>query len=885
LTEFSVYRLLVLILRAMNYKIAVICAALLMSHSVEAQLFKKKKKAPEVPAIASPKKENKMEKISDKTKSCIKLPGLFTVYRDTNSGQMYFQVSSKQLDVEYIHFTYTENGVMDVGAHRGAYRGSTIFKIRKVYDNLEFAQQNTSYYFDPKNAISKSANANISEGIMAFEKIIAKDENGNYLISADELFLTEQLQAIKEGGREGTKGFQLGKLAKGKTQYEKIKNYPENLDVIVRYVFDNPAANGGHSAAVTDSRYVSVVVQHSFIAVPNNGFKPRRDDYRIGYFSESVNDMTGKDFVNFRDLIHRWDLQKKDPNAALSEPVKPIVWWIENTTPKELRPVIKEAALQWNKAFEPLGFINAIQIFEQPDTATWDAGDIRYNVLRWTSSPNPPFGGYGPSFVNPRTGEILGADIMFEFLFLTNRVKAESVYPTSEKWGYNECEAGVHMHDEHLAAQATIAALELDSNESAMQYIQSDTIILTRLIKESIHYLVLHEMGHTLGLMHNMRASQLHSPDELVNSELTYKTGLIGSVMDYPAINLPPQKGVKVQYCQTEPGPYDRWAIEYGYSVGLEDASQESVRLRNIARKSVLKENAFGNDADDVRAPGKAIDPRVMVNDLSNDAMGYSESKLKQIKTLLPELQKNWGAVLGGGAQNHQAMVSVFNLFISSYATHLGIVSRYVGGVFVERFEPGQITDKKPYTAVTRADQLRALKILNDYIFAPSSLEIPSDLASYLQPVRRGFGFFSQSEEPKMHGRIESIQESVLDHLLHPNVLRRMTDNFYFGNSLTALEYMNSLTDAIFKQDLNGLPSTHRRQLQIMYVERLMGLMKWMGGSGLDPISKTAIHKQLIQINNWMSSNNVKLENTVQLEQLKAHRDYLHLLLEQFLDD
>lgn len=870
----------------MRSKIILISAAILLSHTAEAQLFKKKKKVSDVAAApTSPKKENKLEKISEKTKNCVKLPGLFTVYRDTTTGQLFLQVSNKQLDVEYIHFTYTENGVMDVGAHRGAYRGSSIFKIRKVYDNLEFALQNTSYYFDPNNAISKSANANISEGIMAFEKILAKDENGNFLISADELFLTEQLQAVKEGGREGAKGFQLGKLAKGKTQYEKVKNYPENLDIVVRYVFDNPTASGAHSAAVTDSRYVSVVVQHSFIAVPNNGFKPRRDDQRIGYFSESVNDMTGKDFVNYRDLIHRWDLQKKDPNATKSEPVKPIVWWIENTTPKELRPVIKEAALQWNKAFEPLGFINAVQVFEQPDTASWDAGDIRYNVLRWTSSPNPPFGGYGPSFVNPRTGEILGADIMFEFLFLTNRVKAESVYPTSEKWHNEMCQAGLHLHEEQLAAQAYLGVLGLDTLENPMVYVNSDTIVLTRLIRESIHYLVLHEMGHTLGLMHNMRASQLHTPEELLNPELTYKTGLIGSVMDYPAINLPPKKGMKVQYCQTEPGPYDRWAVEYGYSVGLEDDDQEAVRLRNIAKKSVLKENAFGNDADDVRSPGKAIDPRVMVNDMSSDAMAFSESKLAQIRMMLPEIQKNWGASLGVNAQNHQAMVSVFNLLMSSYATHLGIISRYVGGVYVERFEPGQVNNKQPYLAVSRQDQLKAIKLINDYVLAPGSIEVPNDLAIYLQPVRRGFGFFSQSEEPKMHGRIESIQESVMDHLLHPNVLRRMTDNYYFGNSMSALEYMNTLTDAVFKQDLNQLPSTHRRQLQINYVERLMELMKWMGGKGLDPISKTAIHKQLVQVNSWMSASMPKLDNAAQLEQLKAHRDYLRLLLDQFLDD
>ena len=111
------------------------------------------------------------------------------------------------------------------------------------------------------------------------------------------------------------------------------------------------------------------------------------------------------------------------------------MWWIENTTPKEFRATIKAAGESWNKAFEPLGFINAVQVMEQPDTATWDAGDIRYNVLRWTSSPSPPFGGYGPSFVNPRTGEILGADIMLEYVFVTNRLVAEKLFEVKRPTG------------------------------------------------------------------------------------------------------------------------------------------------------------------------------------------------------------------------------------------------------------------------------------------------------------------------------------------------------------------------------------------------------------------------------------------------------------------
>ena len=157
--------------------------------------------------------------------------------------------------------------------------------------------------------------------------------------------------------------------------------------------------------------------------MPENNYVPRFEDPRVGYFAPQITDMTSADDPTpYRDMIHRWNLEKKNPGQARSEVIEPITWWIENTTPHEFRGAIEEEVLAWNKAFEKAGLINAVVVKTQPDDAEWDAGDIRYNVLRWTSSPTPPFGGYGPSFVNPRTGQILGADIMLEFVYFTNRV-------------------------------------------------------------------------------------------------------------------------------------------------------------------------------------------------------------------------------------------------------------------------------------------------------------------------------------------------------------------------------------------------------------------------------------------------------------------------------
>lgn len=791
------------------------------------------------------------------------MDGLFTLYQDSTNGQVFMLVKKEQLNKEYIHFTYTENGVLPAGFHKGQFRGSRVFLIKKVYDNIEFEQQNTQYFFDPKSTLSKSSSTNISNASLAFEKIQAINEKtGEYLIDADELFLTEKLHQIKPSPRPmnplAGMAFSLGSLSKAKSRYERVKGYPENIDLVVRYVFDNPYPMSGGGEEVTDARSVSVTMQHSIIAMPQNNYQPRFDDPRIGYFAEEVNDMTTTDAVNYRDLIHRWNLVKKDPTAAKSEPVKPITWWIENTTPLEYRPIIKAAALEWNRAFEPLGFINAVQVFEQPDTATWDAGDIRYNVLRWTSSPAPPFGGYGPSFVNPRTGEILGADIMLEYIFVTNRVNAEKLF--ENRAGQEHfCEAGNHLHNEAIMGMQMLKA----SGASQIE--------MTRLIQQSLYYLVLHEMGHTMGLQHNMKASQLLSPAELKSLTGTDASGLIGSVMDYPALNLHHNGKQDINYCQTKPGPYDLWAIEYGYSIANDDIEAEQKRLDKILSRSGEKVLTFGNDADDMRSPGKGIDPRVMVNDLSSDAITYGIERIELIKQILPTLLSRYG----NEGESYQELKNSYNNLMSGQAGMLGIISRYVGGVYVERVAPGAENPKQPYTPVAYADQKRAMKAIAKFALAPDALMAPDSLIPYLQSQRRGYNFFASTEDPKLHDQVEGIQVSVLMHLLSPSVLQRMTDSREYGNTYSVGEMMTDLTDAIFKEDLAGNVNTYRQNLQINYVKYLTAIAGFKTSFAYDNISQARATAQLLDIQKKMKAAVAGDKDT------RDHRQYINQLIEK----
>ena len=315
---------------------------------------------------------------------------------------------------------------------------------------------------------------------------------------ADDLFVDENLLQIKPtpDPDQGPKdAFRLGNLSDDKTKITAIRSYPLNTDVQVEYVYDNPAPVVRGNEEITDSRYVSISVQHSLIAIPENDYEPRLTDHRMGYFSQQVTDLTQDHPTPYRDLVERWHLVKQNPGAESSEPVEPIVWWIENTTPVEFRDAVREGVLAWNRSFEKIGFRNALEVRVQPDDADWEAEDIRYNVLRWTSSPDPLFSGYGPSFTNPRTGQIIGADIMLEYATTLRRVQFQRILgglggesaEIPQALAQHYCSFAHDLQVSHAFGRFAVNALNLGS------------VVEEQVLHEFLIDLVLHEVGHTLG--------------------------------------------------------------------------------------------------------------------------------------------------------------------------------------------------------------------------------------------------------------------------------------------------------------------------------------------------------------------------------------------------
>ncbi len=774
-------------------------------HTLQAQNNKKDKDAT---------KKTIKELIKNSTKS----EGLFTIYQDTLNGNLKMLLNQTHLNKEYIYFSQINDGIREVGTLRGIYGSSKIFKIEKYFDRIDFIEQNTSFYFDPNNPLSKAADANISNAVLASIPIeAANHKEGKYLIKMDALFLKEAFAQIKPAKQpnENPKAFKLGVLNKEKTKVRSVKNYPENTLVVSEYVYSNPSILNNGSRAVTDGRNVSIKVTHSLLRMPENSYKPRFDDPRVGYFATKVDNMTSLSAVHYRDLIHRWNLTKKNPNAEISEAVEPIVWWIENTTPIAFRESIKEGVLKWNDAFEKIGIKNALQVKIQPDNATWDAGDVRYNVLRWTSSPEPRFGGYGPSFVNPRTGQILGADIMLEFVHHTNRVKydrlfsSEHVEETSLGYDHNAdshyCSYGYELQDNTLFGKTL-----LESRDDNM-------IDVEGLKKQAMVSLIMHEVGHTLGLSHNMKASHLYSPKQLNDENFIKGKAFIGSVMDYDLIHINRKIKKQTQYFSSELGPYDYWAIQCGYQTV--DSKKE---LENIKARSTEPELLFGNDADDMRSSSIGIDPRVMVNDMSNDPITYSVERMELVNEMLADIKSKYKTK----GKSYEELLQAYTILKRQYTNAGKVVSRYIGGIYVDRGLIAQPGSKQPYTPVPYELQHQAMEVLQKYVFAPEAFNTPNELYSHLAKQRRGYDFRIKTEDPKIHQEQLAYQKDILTHLLHPNTQQRLLDTEKYGNSYTLSEMMASLNTAIFSDDITeGTVNSFRQNLQLTYTKMLIDMV------------------------------------------------------------
>ena len=792
------------------------------------------------------KKEEKDDGLEAFLEDLTYFEGLIDVYRNDDDGKVYFLIKKDQLEKEFIYFAHILDGIVEAGTWRGNYLDNGIIKFIKYFDQIRIDRVNTAYVFDETNPLSKSKNANISNSLIDSLKIQKTSETEDkFLIEVTSLLLSENLSKItvapyKEDPKES---FKIGSISKNKSSINEVLNYPENTDFEINFVFSNASNKPIENQ---DSRNNSISLRYSFINYPENNFEPRIEDQRIGFFSERKTNLSSTDITPYEDLINKWHLEKKDKDNEKSVPIKPITFWIENTTPYELRPIIKNAVLAWNIAFEEAGFIDAIEVKIQPDDADWSAGDIRYNVLRWTSSPNPPFGGYGPSFTNPRTGEILGADIMLEWIYLTNRVRYSEIFENQEIRENDFCHNSLLKQENRIFGKLATEALDLNENE------------ISRLYEEDLYQLILHEVGHTLGLNHNFAASTLHNNSDVHNPEITYKEGLSSSVMDYHALNIAPLGVEQGQYADVKPGKYDILAIKYGYSPELLKKD-----LDNLLEKYSTKEYLFGNDGDDMRSPGKGIDPRINTGDMSNDPVGYAKDRIILSQNLIPKLYDT----LKTKSDSWESIYQGYRILLRQIHTSAEIISRQIGGVYINR---GFMSDRDqdPYKVVPYEIQKESIKILSEHYFDSEKFILPPNIANKMQRERRSFDFFGKTEDPKFHNMILKGQKRVLKHFTNSRVLKRLTDTSLYGNKYLPNELFRDLTSSIFDESksrkLNGID----QNLQAYYLKRLIMIFK-SGSFDSPSISASLASLEKIKAYTFSPSYDEATENHKKLIRLR----------------
>ena len=339
---------------------------------------------------------------------------------------------------------------------------------------------------------------------------------------------------------------------------------------------------------------------------------------------------------------------------------------------------------------------------------------------------------------------------------------------------------------------------------------------MSRLYEEDLYQLILHEVGHTLGLNHNFAASYLHNNSDIHNPEITYQEGLSSSVMDYHGLNIAPLGTKQGQYADIKPGKYDVLAIKYAYTPNLSKKD-----LSKLLEENSSIEFLFGNDGDDMRSPGKGIDPRINTGDMSNNPVEYAKDRIILSQHLIPKLYET----LKSKSNSWESIYQGYRILLRQIHSSAEIISRQVGGVYISR---GLMTEdsENPYEVVPYDVQKKSIQILSQYYFNSSNLLVPAEIASKMQRERRSFDFFGKTEDPKIHSMILKGQKRVLKHFTNSRVLKRLTDSSLYGNEYLPSELLDDLTSSIFNQNKSRILNGIDQNLQSYFVKRLIMILK-----------------------------------------------------------
>ena len=522
-----------------------------------------------------------------------------------------------------------------------------------------------------------------------------------------------------------------------------------------------------------DPRSLFLGFQYNFAKLPDEPMRPRLADPRLGHFTASRFDFSNDDKLTpYVSYVQRWRLEKKDPAAELSEPKQPIVFWLDRNIPLRYRDTVSAGVLEWNKAFERIGFKDAIQAKVQPDDADFDTLDARFASIRWMTTARPEFGGIGPRQVDPRTGEILDADIGIDPVRLRNSryrladQRSNAAAPATDGPGLLPDHA-LHCRLEDFIAEDRGFALDLLAarGELAPGSTAAESFVFSDL-KET----VMHEVGHALGLTHNFRASTVYTQAQLADREFTRANGVSGSVMEYTPINLALKGEPQGEYSMATLGPYDYWAIEYAYRPLPPE--REAEVLARIAARSSEPLLAFAFDEE----TNAGLDPDASAGDLGADPLAYAARRL----ALAKELWERWEARPLQPGESYASLRRNVTRGITQVRESGLLAARHIGGISVLRDAAG--SGRTPMNPVAMAKQREALRLIETGVFAADSFRFKPE---FLRSLSTDFadrhdaydvGIAPGGLDYSLPMQVLAAQRAVLDRLMSESVAQRLLD-------------------------------------------------------------------------------------------------------------
>lgn len=600
-----------------------------------------------------------------------------------------------------------------------------------------------------------------------------------------------------------------------------VKAFPKNLEISARLTFVPGEPTTLDS--LPDTRFLPLTLHYSFAELPAIPLEPRIADDRLGYINTVRKDFSRGQETFFVRYANRWRLEPGEQDGALWRPKTPIVYYVDRTVPERWRPVVKAGIEAWNRAFEEAGFKDAIRAEVLPADA--DPADLRYHSVRWITSDQPNFGAIGPSIVDPRTGEILDADILIEAdmvldfrddweLYASPEPRlAQLLHPTPVASGTEALDFG-----DGLAAQGALLRLALTADGA----IAPGDPTPDRYMEQALKWVVMHEVGHTLGLDHNFRASASTPFDKLHDAAWTREHGVMGSVMDYAAANLAPGGGADGEVYMDAVGPYDRWAIAFGYTPDPE-------RARQLARLGAQPGHDYEME-EHLYTPG-ALDPTLGIFDLSGDPVAWAAERAGTYRRMREQLA---GLVLRDNV-GHDRLTRAFQELAFSLPDILAPAIRSVGGQSVHRDHVGDPGARPPFVPVSRKRQQEALAVLDEHLFGEQAFALPPALLQQLGPKM----WEHWGELATWDGRVDvpfaegvlDLQRTALAELTSPERLSAIrSGELKFGEAsvLTMPELMSFLTERIWTEAWTA-PGRNtgqlRRELQRAWTDRLATLL------------------------------------------------------------